>query len=338
MNAEIRRQVAAAIEAKDMARLVELAKASTTFLSPMFHLIPWDERAIISEARFREAYAWAAKKTGNFTDVSATMLASVIAERPSTLVVFRTIAGYRVQELSYVLASKLGCKIGTSAIKTLEACDAPATPKQVDRVATIARALFEAVEGTLLPRAPEAQTFVDRHDKFDTLHGWESVGAFAQKGVPYASALYERYLGRPFAYVVDALSGMKAELLEGPIEVLFQRHGIPYYRTKAIERIPGFEQAPDFLVPDATAPRIVIEAKLAEDGGTARDKASRIERLSRAAERRGCVLIAVVDGKGFFRINDVLVPILRVTKGLTFTLSTLPEMVSLSVFDPFRKV
>jgi hypothetical protein len=130
---------------------------------------------------------------------------------------------------------------------------------------------------------------------------------------------------------------MKADLLEIPIETLFKQHRIPHYRSKSIDKIPGFEQAPDFLVPDCDRPQIVIEAKLAEDGGTARDKASQIERLSKTTGRDNLTLIAVVDGKGFFRINDVLAPILRLTRGLTFTLSTLNEMVDLPCLIRFRK-
>jgi len=200
----------------------------------------------------------------------------------------------------------------------------------------MARALFAAVEGKLLPLPEEIDGFIGRHHKFDTFNGWADVARFAGQDVPYATVLYERYLGRPFAYVVDALSGRKADLLERPIESLFRRHRVPHYRSKPIEKIPGFEQAPDFLIPDQDAPAIVIEAKLAEDGGTARDKASRIERLSRTTSRRNITLIAVVDGKGFFRVNDVLAPIMKVTKGLTFTLTNLDQMMTLQEFAAHR--
>ncbi len=186
-----------------------------------------------------------------------------------------------------------------------------------------------------MPHPDGIQGFIDRHDKFDTRHGWTNVCQCATNRVPYSTLLYERYLGRPFAHVVDALSERKADLIELPVQSLLVKHGIPHYRSKTIEKIPGFEQAPDFLIPDRDTPRIVIEAKLAEDGGTARDKASRIERLSRTTDSQGIALIAVIDGKGFFRINDVLAPILKVTRGLTFTLSTLDAMVQLPAFRPF---
>jgi hypothetical protein len=110
--------------------------------------------------------------------------------------------------------------------------------------------------------------------------------------------LYERYLGRPFAYVQDALSEKKGGLLETRIELVLRKHGVPYHHTGTREQIPGFEQAPDFLLPDKEAPACVIESKLAEDGGTARDKAARIFKLGEICQNRGITLVAFIDGKG----------------------------------------
>ena len=44
-----------------------------------------------------------------------------------------------------------------------------------------------------------------------------------------------------------------------------------FRETKRAERIPGFDQAPDFIIPDEWTPVALIEAKLTEDDGTARD-------------------------------------------------------------------
>jgi hypothetical protein len=56
---------------------------------------------------------------------------------------------------------------------------------------------------------------------------------------------------------------------------------VSFRETKRAERIAGFDQAPDFIVPDEFNPVAVIEAKLAEDDGTARDKVSRVQNLRR---------------------------------------------------------
>ena len=49
--------------------------------------------------------------------------------------------------------------------------------------------------------------------------------------------------------------------------------------TKRAKRIPGFDQTPDFIVPDEFTPAAVIEAKLTDDDATARDKVARVPRL-----------------------------------------------------------
>lgn len=48
----------------------------------------------------------------------------------------------------------------------------------------------------------------------------------------------------------------------------------------------GYDEtaAPDFVIPD-DEPAVIIESKVAEDGGTARDKAARIQALALAGRR-----------------------------------------------------
>ena len=49
--------------------------------------------------------------------------------------------------------------------------------------------------------------------------------------------------------------------------------------TKRAEGIPGFDQTPDFIIADQFTPAALIQAKLAEDDGTTRDKIARVHRL-----------------------------------------------------------
>ncbi|MCZ6492067.1 MAG: hypothetical protein O7A06_16240, partial [Acidobacteria bacterium] len=44
-------------------------------------------------------------------------------------------------------------------------------------------------------------------------------------------------------------------------------------------RFPGWDQAPDFFIPDELSPIAIIEAKVTSDDGTARDKVASIIRL-----------------------------------------------------------
>ena len=92
--------------------------------------------------------------------------------------------------------------------------------------------------------------------------------------------------------------------------------------------------APDFVVYDASGTlRAMLECKGANDGGTARDKALRFQRLREESVRLGGVpLLAVLGGIGWARVNDTLGPVVRDTDGRVFTLETLDQMLSVQPF------
>ena len=150
----------------------------------------------------------------------------------------------------------------------------------------------------------EAQS-IHRLQKADTSGGLETIRAMAGMGAPYAMLLYERFLGRPFAGHRDAVSELIGDNLESAIEEILAAYGISFRKTKRAERIAGFDQAPDFIVPDEFNPQIIIEAKITEDDGTARDKVTRIQhlgQLSMAGAVRGkpkYEVIACIAGRGF---------------------------------------
>jgi hypothetical protein len=77
----------------------------------------------------------------------------------------------------------------------------------------------------------------------------------------------------------------------------------------------------------------MLECKLTNDGDTARDKALRFERLRDEVIRLGGVpLIAVLGGLGWTRVNDTLGPVVRDCDGRVFSVSNLPEMLTVSPF------
>jgi len=125
----IRQEVRAAVAAGDDQRVTALAREYTAFLTPMFHLVPWDEEKLVGRDQFFAAFEHAARETAHFTDVSPEKIARTIQARPQTLTVFRVIAGYRVQELSYVVAFKFGIKVGDSTIRALERTHNSVAPK-----------------------------------------------------------------------------------------------------------------------------------------------------------------------------------------------------------------
>lgn len=173
---------------------------------------------------------------------------------------------------------------------------------------------------------------VHRLDKIDTAQGLASVQRVADFHVPYAVLLYERYLGRPFASHRDAVSELIGDVMESAVEARLQNAHVTFRKTKRAVQVPGFDQAPDFIIPDELAPQIVIEAKITNDDGTARDKFTRIIHLAELSRERvaqgrpGFEVVACIDGRGFgIRREDMRRLILR-TNGKVFTLRTLDQL------------
>lgn len=182
-------------------------------------------------------------------------------------------------------------------------------------------------------------------DKLDTVDGWESVTQIARDGVPYSALLYQRYVGGVWRQVQDAYSEAKGDaILEVPVERLLREEGVPFWRSRrgasgAGETAAryGIEPGPDFLVP-AENPAVIVETKVVEDGGGARDKAARIQRLSEIAAQRGLLICAVVDGKGWDERPQALADVVVATQGRTFSLATLPGLIDVPEIAAWRGV
>lgn len=319
--------------------LVEVSRQYQTRLTPLYHAVPWSDW-IIERETFLKIFRLTSELVGDFSVISAPRISETISRYPRSLMVFRLVTGYTWNEFSDILLTKLDTGIQPQKLQQIERAetieDVPGRPSE-DAIRKLGEALFGIVEKTLmvLPDDLDPDRFRSRQDKIDTEEGWASVHRCVTEGISLADLLYERYTGRPFAYVRDALSEQKGDILEDALENLLKEHRIPYDRITDNE-IPGFEQAPDYALPDRQKPVVVIESKLAEDGGTARDKASRIERLRHTCEKRAIMLMAIVDGKGFRRFNDVLLPIIRNTRGYTYTLETLPSIVEVEQIRRLR--
>jgi len=202
-------------------------------------------------------------------------------------------------------------------------------------VSTACRLLQKGASET----APEV---VHRLDKVDTRSGLSSLRHSASEGVPYAMLLYERFLGRPFASHRDSVSALVGMVMENAVQEELRRAGISFRQTGHAERLEGFDQAPDFVVPDEYNPRIVIEAKITEDDGTARDKVTRIQHLAslgQGRERRGQPgfgVIACIDGRGFGVRREDMRKLLEATRGKVFTFETLDHLVEHSGLQAYR--
>jgi hypothetical protein len=180
-----------------------------------------------------------------------------------------------------------------------------------------------------------------RLDKADTQQGIQSLRHVANNGIPYAMLLYERFLGRPFASHRDSVSRIVGNVMEDGVETELRKANISFRRTQHAETIAGFDQAPDFIIPDEWNQQIVIEAKMAEDDGTARDKVTRVQHLAEISRQRkiegeqSFQVIACVDGRGFSIRREDMRKLLEATQGKVFTLETLDALVSSTQLKEF---
>lgn len=156
------------------------------------------------------------------------------------------------------------------------------------------------------PSPPVRPDRIHRLEKADTQSGAQSIQMLASIGVPYSMLLYERLLGRPFAGHRDSVSEIVGESLESKIEQALTAAGISFVKTKRAQKVPGFDQAPDFMIPNQLNPQVIIEAKITEDDGTARDKITRVQHLTSlsmagvpAGGQPKFEVIACIGGRGF---------------------------------------
>lgn len=206
-------------------------------------------------------------------------------------------------------------------------------------------ALFSAACTVLAEGAADAQDgMIHRLDKIDTKEGLDSVRYAAEQHIPYAVLLYERYLGRPFASHRDGVSELVGDVMENAIEDQLSAARIPFRKTKRAQRVPGFDQAPDFFTPDELDPTVIIEAKITGDDGTARDKVARIHRLATMRddrEREGkptFEVVACIDGRGFGVRREDMGQLITATRGKVFTANTLKDLIKYTRLSEFLPV
>jgi hypothetical protein len=296
---------------------------------------------------FRSGYEALRMATGGFAAFDADTCWAALVDDARAFQALRAILGVTPPEWGDLTRERTGATIPNGSARTYDGAAkkdpgyfARCTPLVASRV----RAMLDAACDVLLGGVEEVpEGAVNRLDKFDTRQGVPSISYAAENHVPYAVLLYERFLGRPFAGHRDAVSESVGDVMESAIEALLRQHRIPFRKTGRAERVPGFEQAPDFFVPDEISPRVVIEAKITGDDGTARDKVSRILRLGQMRDsaaqegRRPWQLVACIDGRGFGVRKQDMRDLLTVTRGKVFTLNTLEGLVpftDLAAFVP----
>jgi hypothetical protein len=288
---------------------------------------------------FEQGYAELKRGTHNFRQVSPAAILDCVCRVPVAFVVLRTILGFSPPEWASVTSNRSGVDVTQGAIRALDRRIrmGPLTPLRLHGGVTDQR--LRALVGTacelLLEGAPDLPPdILHRLDKADTKYGLPSIQPLSDLGVPYAILLYERFLGRPFAGHRDSVSELVGDVLETAIEGVLTRSGVSFRKTKRAERVSGFDQAPDFIVPDEFNPIIAIEAKIAEDDGTARDKITRVQHLAslsyKGVAKKGAPrfeVVACIGGRGFKVRREDMKKLLLATRGKVFTIQNLDRLI-----------
>jgi len=287
-----------------------------------------------------ESYNIALRATSGFQAVSPADLARVLQTNPRTLRIFRLLLGFTTQEFAaatvMVARGHGGPGLANTRIKSMETGHA-ASPQQTELAALT---IDHTMTGSLFSET-DSETIRSKITKPDTALGWASVQHYAVAGVPLPMFLHQRLYGGAFRQILDATSTRRGDLIEDEVESRFVNTGILHVRTGSanqseIEARFGLtvRPAPDFVVYDVAGHlQALLECKGANDGGTARDKASRFRALRGEATRLGGVpLFAVLAGLGWRRTADALGPVVRDTDGRVFTPSNLDAMLACRPF------
>ena len=304
-------------------------------------------KGFVDFATFETGYEALKRATRDFQDVTPATVTPAVFKVPISMIALRCILGFTPPEWAYYASQHTGVEVTQGAARTIDRnirMD-PQAPLPSNGGVTEQRihALIAAACHILGSGAPEVSADrLHRLDKADTAGGLASLQSIADLGVPYSILLYERFLGRPFAGHRDSISELVGNIVENAIEDVLSRAGISFRKTKRAERLPGFDQAPDFIIPNEFNPHVVIEAKLTEDDGTARDKVTRVQHLGSLSMedpppgQPKFEVVACIAGRGFGIRREDMKKLLLSTRGKVFTLQNMQQLVEHTRLSEFK--
>ena len=304
-------------------------------------------KGFVEFATFDAGYEALKRATDGFRRVTPDRVTRVVFDHPISMIVLRCLLGFTPPEWAYCATRHTGVSVSQGAARSID--------RDIRMQPTVAltrngglteariRALIETACHFLQSGAPDsAPDTLHRLDKADTKAGLSSLQSAVDLGVPFSMLLYERLLGRPFAGHRDSISELIGDIVENAIDETLTRAGITFRRMKRAESVPGFDQAPDFFVPSEYNPQVVIEAKLTEDDGTARDKVTRVQHLDTLSREgqpggeRRFEVVACIAGRGFAVRREDMKKLLLATQGKVFTLQNLRYLVAHTRLAEFR--
>lgn len=311
-------------------------------LTSSFMEMPKGE-GFIDYATFEKGYQSLKRHTDAFSEVTTETILAAIRQTPIAFVVFRCILGFSPPEWAYLTTEMTDVEVNQGAARSIDRHMRmnPLTPSNGHDGLTAKRirAMVEAGVRTVKKGAEVVlPNVVHRLDKADTVEGLKSIQSIADLGAPYSVLLYERFLGRPYASHRDSVSELVGGIIEAAVKDVLTEAKVSFREVNRAERVAGFDQAPDFIVPDEFVPVAVIEAKLTEDDGTARDKVSRVQRLRtlRDDDGKDYDVIACIAGRGFKIRREDMRRLLQATDGKVFTLPTMHLLVEHTRIREYR--
>lgn len=304
-------------------------------------------KGFIEFATFEAGYETLKRTTRDFPNVTPTTVMPAVFDAPISLIILRCMIGFTPSEWAYYASQHTEIEISQGAARAIDRNirmkPEVALPRNGGVTEQRIRALVAAACHILESGAPEVPpNSLHRLDKADTTSGLTSLQSLADLGVPYSILLYERFLGRPFAGHRDSISEIVGNIVENAIEDVLSRAGISFRKTKRAERLPGFDQTPDFIIPNEFNPQIVIEAKLTEDDGTARDKVTRVQHLNSLSmkgqppNQPKFEVVTCIAGRGFGVRREDMKKLLLSTRGKVFTLQNMQQLVKHTRLVKFR--
>ncbi len=293
---------------------------------------------------FERGYEALKSATAEFSNLDPDIVFQVAVSEPISIVVLRSILGFTPPEWGYVSTQRTGVEVSQGWVRSIDRKIRMAPETKLNAKGAMngrLKAMIETACQLLSCGAPEVQKDrLHRLNKADTKHGVDSLKNLSRMGAPYAMLLYERFLGRPFAGHRDSVSELKGDSLEAAIEDVLTNAGISFRKTKRAERIEGFDQAPDFIVPSEFNPQVIIEAKITEDDGTARDKVTRIQHLGELSlagqDTPKFEVVACIGGRGFGVRREDMKKMILATRGKIFTLKTLHCLIECTRLKEFE--
>ena len=295
---------------------------------------------------FERGYEALKVATVGFSQLDPDKVFPVTVSEPIAIVVLRSMLGFTPPEWGYVTTQKTGVSVTQGFVRSLDR-KVRMTPEKELSTNGVTKERLKAMVQTACQLLSAGAPDVDidqlhRLDKADTKQGAESIRNLSVIGLPYAMLLYERFLGRPFAGHRDSVSEIIGDSLESAIEDVLSNAGVSFRKTKRAERIEGFDQTPDFIIPSEFNPQVIIEAKITEDDGTARDKVTRIQHLGelsfagRDEDNPKYEVIACIGGRGFGVRREDMKKMILATRGKVFTANTLNRLVDCTRIGEFR--